>query len=84
MGASLDTNYRNIGIGIVQANVAKNAANKAAEVQMASMQANADIQLGQQTMISNMGSQCADVASAGGQATVDVVSRRIWRTQHRW
>ena len=33
---------------------------------------NADIQLGQQTMISNMGSQWGDVASAGGQATVDV------------
>ena len=61
-----------LGLGIVQANVAKNAANKAAEVQMASMQANADIQLGQQTMISNMGSQWADVAAAGGQATVDV------------
>ena len=61
-----------LGLGIVQANVAKNAANKAAEVQMASMQANADIQLGQQTMISNMGGQWADVAAAGGQATVDV------------
>ena len=61
-----------LGLGIVQANVAKNAANKAAEVQMASMQANADIQLGQQSMISNMGGQWADVASAGGQATVDV------------
>ena len=61
-----------LGLGIDQANVAKNAANKAAEVQMASMQANADIQLGQQTMISNMGGQWADVAAAGGQATVDV------------
>ena len=61
-----------LGLGIVQANVAKNAANKAAEVQMASMQANADIQLGQQSMISNMGGQWADVAAAGGQATVDV------------
>ena len=61
-----------LGLGIVQANVAKIAANKAAEVQMASMQANADIQLGQQTMISNMGGQWADVAAAGGQATVDV------------
>ena len=61
-----------LGLGIVQANVAKNAANKAAEVQMASMQANADIQLGQQTMISNMGGQWAEVAAAGGQATVDV------------
>jgi hypothetical protein len=61
-----------LGLGIVQANVAKNAANKAAEVQMASMQANADIQLGQQNMISNMGGQWADVAAAGGQATVDV------------
>ena len=59
-----------LGLGIVQANVAKNAANKAAEVQMASMQANADIQLGQQTMISNMGGQWADVAATGGQATV--------------
>ena len=38
------------------------------------MQGNVDIQLGQQTMISNMGSQWGDVASAGGQATVDVVS----------
>ena len=61
-----------LGLGIVQANVAKNAANKTAEVQMASMQANADIQLGQQSMISNMGGQWADVAAAGGQATVDV------------
>jgi hypothetical protein len=61
-----------LGLGIVQANVAKNAANKAAEVQMASMQANADIQLGQQSMITDMGGQWANVASAGGQATVDV------------
>jgi len=61
-----------LGLGIVQANVAKNAADNAAKVQMASMQANTDIQLGQQAMITNMGGQWADVASAGGQATVDV------------
>ena len=61
-----------LGLGIVQANVAKNAANNAAKVQMASMQANTDIQLGQQAMITDMGGQWADVAAAGGQATVDV------------
>ena len=63
-----------LGLGIVQANVAKNAANKAAKFKYILCRANADIQLGQQTMISNMGSQWGDVASAGGQATVDVVS----------
>lgn len=61
-----------LGLGIVQANVAKNAANKAAQVQMASMQANADIQLGQQSMITDMGGQWAEVAAAGGTATANV------------
>jgi len=61
-----------LGIGLVQANVAKNASNNAAQVQMASMASNQAIQLGQQDMITNLGGQWASGAAASGQQLVDL------------
>jgi len=75
-----------LGLGFVQAGVAKNASNNAAEVQMASFATNEAIQLGQQNMVSNLGQSwattaagSADLAIAGfnalntaGQQTVDL------------
>ena len=61
-----------LGLGIVQAGVAKNASNNAADVQMASMASNQAIQLGQQDMISNLGGQWAAGAAASGQQLVDL------------
>jgi len=75
-----------LGLGFVQAGVAKNASNNAAEVQMASFASQEAIQLGQQNMVSNLGQSwattaagSADLAIAGfnalntaGQQTVDL------------
>ena len=57
-----------LGMGLVQAGVAKNASNNAAQVQMASMASNEAIQLGQQTMVSTMNGQWADGANASSEA----------------
>ena len=75
-----------LGLGLVQAGVAKNASNNAAQVQMASFASQEAIQLGQQNMVSNLGQSwattaagSADLAVAGfnalntaGQQTVDL------------
>lgn len=61
-----------LGLGMIQANVARNASDNAAKVQMASMSANAEIQLGQQQMVTDLGGQWSDAAAAGGAAVVDV------------
>ena len=61
-----------LGLGMIQANVARNASDNAAKVQMASMSANAEIQLGQQQMVTDLGGQWSDAASVGGAAVVDV------------
>lgn len=61
-----------LGLGIVQAGVAKNASNNAAQVQMASMASNQAIQLGQQDMITNLGGQWSAGAAASGQQLVDL------------
>ena len=61
-----------LGLGIVQAGVAKNTSNNAAQVQMASMASNQAIQLGQQDMVTNLGGQWASGAAASGQQLVDL------------
>ena len=75
-----------LGLGFVQAGVAKNASDNATQVQMASFASNEAIQLGQQNMVSNLGQSwattaagSADLAIAGfnalntaGQQTVDL------------
>ena len=61
-----------LGLGFVQAEVAKNASNNAAQVQMASFASNEAIQLGQQNMVSTLGSQWATGANASSQALVDL------------
>ena len=61
-----------LGLGIVQAGVAKNASDNAAQVQMASMASNQAIQLGQQDMITNLGGQWSAGAAASGQQLVDL------------
>ena len=75
-----------LGLGLVQAGVAKNASNNAAQVQMASFASQEAIQLGQQNMVSSLGNSwattaagSADIAVAGfnalntaGQQTVDL------------
>jgi len=59
-----------LGLGVVQAGVAKNASNN--EVQMASFASNEAIQLGQQNMVSTLGSQWATGANSSSQALVDL------------
>jgi len=61
-----------LGLGVVQAGVAKNASNNAAQVQMASFASNEAIQLGQQNMVSTLGSQWATGANSSSQALVDL------------
>ena len=61
-----------LGLGMIQANVARNASDNAAKVQMASMSANAEIQLGQQQMVTDLGGQWSDAAAAGGAAVVEL------------
>ena len=48
---------------MIQCNVARNASDNAAKVQMASMSANAEIQLGQQQMVTDLGGQWSDAAA---------------------
>lgn len=61
-----------LGLGVVQAGVAKNASNNASQVQMASFASNEAIQLGQQNMVSTLGSQWATGANSSSQALVDL------------
>ena len=61
-----------LGLGVVQAGVAKNASNNAAQVQMASFASNEAIQLGQQNMVSTLGGQWATGANASSQALLDL------------
>lgn len=61
-----------LGLGVVQAGVSKNASNNAAQVQMASFASNEAIQLGQQNMVSTLGSQWATGANSSSQALVDL------------
>ena len=53
-----------LGLGLVQAGVAKNASNNAAQVQMASFASQEAIQLGQQNMVSNLGQSWAQLPRA--------------------
>jgi len=61
-----------LGLGFIQAGVAKNASDNAMQVQMASFSSNEAIQLGQQGMVTNLGGQWSDAASAGGAAVVEL------------
>lgn len=56
----------------IQADVAKNASDNAAAVQLANFRSNEAIQLGQQSMVTNLGSQWSATAAAGGQAVADL------------
>ena len=64
-----------LGLGLVQAGVSKNASDNAASIQMASFASQEAIQLGQQSMVTGLGSQwatagvaSADIAIAGFSA----------------
>jgi hypothetical protein len=59
-----------LGLGVVQAGVAKNASDNAAQIQMASFASNEAIQLGQQNMVTGLGSQWANAAVAGADVAV--------------
>jgi len=61
-----------VGLGLIQAGVSKNASDNAMQVQMASFSSNEAIQLGQQGMVTNLGGQWSDAASAGGAAVVEL------------
>jgi hypothetical protein len=61
-----------LGMGAIQAGVAKNASDNAAQVQMASYASNEAIQLGQQNMISTLGSQWSAGAAASSAQLVDL------------
>lgn len=61
-----------LGLGALNAAVSMNASDNAMEVQMASFATNEAIQLGNQNMVTNLGSSWAGAAAAGGTATVDV------------
>jgi hypothetical protein len=56
----------------IQSDVAKNSSNNARDIQLASFQTNEAIQLGQQNMVSNLGSTWASGAAASGQQLVDL------------
>ena len=56
----------------IQSDVAKNASNNAREIQMASFASNEAIQLGQQNMVTSLGSSWAEGAAASGQQLVDL------------
>jgi hypothetical protein len=59
-----------LGLGVVQAGVAKNASDNAAQIQMASFASNEAIQLGQQNMVTGLGSQWANAAVAGADVAL--------------
>jgi hypothetical protein len=59
-----------LGLGVVQAGVAKNASDNAAQIQMASFASNEAIQIGQQNMVTGLGSQWANAAVAGADVAV--------------
>ena len=56
----------------IQSDVAKNASNNARDIQMASFASNEAIQLGQQNMVTSLGSSWAEGAAASGQQLVDL------------
>ena len=56
----------------IQSDVAKNASNNARDIQMANFASNEAIQLGQQNMVTNLGSQWATGAAASSQQLVDL------------
>jgi len=56
----------------IQSDVAKNSSNNAREIQMASFASNEAIQLGQQNMVTSLGSSWAEGAAASGQQLVDL------------
>lgn len=59
-----------LGLGVVQAGVAKNASDNAAQIQMASFASNEAIQIGQQNMVTGLGSQWANAAVAGADVAI--------------
>ena len=61
-----------LGMAGIQAGVSKNASDNAAQVQMASYASNEAIQLGQQNMVSTLGSQWGAGAAASSQQLVDL------------
>ena len=61
-----------LGGMFIQADVSKNASNNAKDVQLASYASNEAIQLGQQSMVTNLGSQWSEGASATNTALADL------------
>ena len=61
-----------VGMGALSAWTSVNASNNSKDVQMASFQTNEAIQLGQQSMVANLGGQWAGAAAAGGQASAEI------------
>ena len=61
-----------VGMGALSAWTSVNASNNSKDVQLASFQTNEAIQLGQQSMVANLGGQWAGAAAAGGQASAEI------------
>ena len=61
-----------VGMGALSAWTSVNASDNAKDVQLASFSTNEAIQLGQQNMVSTLGTQWAGAAAAGGQASADI------------
>jgi hypothetical protein len=59
-----------VGMGVIQAGVAKNASNNAKEIQMASFSSNEAIQLGQQNMVTGLGSQWSSAAAGSADLAI--------------
>ena len=71
-GKTLAMPVATLGGLFIQADVAKNASNNAKDVQLASYASNEAIQLGQQNMVTSLGSQWAEGAGASAAALSDL------------
>ena len=71
-GKALAMPVATLGGLFIQADVAKNASNNAKDVQLASYASNEAIQLGQQNMVTGLGSQWAEGAGASATALADL------------
>ena len=71
-GKALAMPVATLGGLFIQADVAKNASNNAKDVQLASYASNEAIQLGQQNMVTSLGSQWAEGAGASATALADL------------
>ena len=63
-----------IGMASIQAGVAKNASNNAALVQMSNYETNKDVQLGQQSMITGLGSQWSAASGVSSEAVAGLAT----------